>query len=94
MIPLTYLVTCWIPLHACGVDCPGLEFVRQRLDVLIHYSKLDDLSLRQRFAHEQFWAPVLESGDGLLFLSGSLHRTYVQPEMQRDRVSVEYRFCR
>ncbi len=91
-IPLTRLLTCWIPLHPCGVDCPGLEFIRHRLDVLIHYSELEDLRLRQRFASELFWAPVLESGDGVLFLAGSLHRTYVQQEMRRDRLSVEYRF--
>ena len=92
VIPLAPLRTCWIPLQDCGGDCPGLEFVRHRLDRLIHFSQLNDLTLRRRFARELFWAPSLELGDGLLFLAGSLHRTYVQPEMRRDRLSVEYRF--
>ena len=89
--PMTPLLTCWIPLEACGVDRPGLEFVRRRLPVLLHYTELNDDTLRQRFAPEEFWAPALELGDGLVFLHGTLHRTYVRPEMRKDRLSVEYR---
>jgi hypothetical protein len=92
MAPMTQLLTCWVPLHDCGKHCPGLEFVRHRLDRLLHYTELEDLSLRRRFAPEQFWAPELEFGDGLLFLAGSLHRTYTRPEMRQDRLSLEYRF--
>ena len=85
------LLTCWIPLQACGVDAPGLEFVRRPLDNLLHYSELDDAELRRRFEPEEFWAPALELGDGLVFLNGTLHRTYESPAMSRDRLSVEYR---
>jgi hypothetical protein len=91
-LPLTPLVTCWIPLHSCGQDRPGLEFVRRRLDVLLHYTELDDALLRQRFPAADFWRPVLKAGDGLVFLNGSLHRTHVDADMRRDRLSVEYRF--
>jgi hypothetical protein len=90
--PMTRLLTCWVPLRDCGRDCPGLEFIRHRLDELIHYTELHDLSLRQRFATDRFWAPELEVGDAFLFLPGSLHRTYVRPEMGQDRLSLEYRF--
>jgi hypothetical protein len=90
-VPMTQLLTCWIPLNACGVDSPGLEFVRRRQPSLLHFTELDDSALRQRFSAEEFWAPALELGDGLVFRNGILHRTHVRPEMRRDRVSVEYR---
>jgi hypothetical protein len=90
--PMTRLLTCWIPLRDCGGQCPGLEFVRGKLDGLLHYKDLDDAGLRQRFATELFWVPEVKLGDGLLFLNGSLHRTHVRPEMSADRLSLEYRF--
>ena len=43
------LITCWIPLHDAGQDCPGLEIIRQPLDYLLHYTELDDRDLRKRF---------------------------------------------
>ena len=90
--PMTRLLTCWLPLDPCTGDRPALEFVRRRLDRLLHYTELDDAILRRRFAPGEFCAPELGPGDGLLFLNGTVHRTYVQPEMSKDRLSVEYRF--
>jgi len=90
VIPMTQLLTCWIPLNACGRDSPGLEFVR-RQTALLHFTELDDAALRRRFPPQEFWAPVLESGDGVVFLNSILHRTHVRPEMRHDRLSVEYR---
>jgi Phytanoyl-CoA dioxygenase (PhyH) len=90
-IPMTELLTCWIPLNACGIDSPGLEFVRCRQAGLLHFTQLDDLALRRRFAAEEFWAPELELGDGLVFLNSVLHRTYAREQMQGNRLSVEYR---
>jgi hypothetical protein len=91
VIPKTELLTCWIPLNGCGVDSPGLEFIRRRQPALLHFTELDDSALRQRFSPREFWAPALEFGDGLIFLNDILHRTFVHSEMQHDRVSVEYR---
>jgi hypothetical protein len=90
-MPMTELLTCWIPLNACGVDSPSLEFVRRRHAGLLHFTELDDLALRHRFEAEEFWAPALEFGDGLVFLNNVLHRTYTREEMVHDRLSVEYR---
>ncbi|HEV3332376.1 MAG TPA: hypothetical protein VG096_15405 [Bryobacteraceae bacterium] len=92
MVPMTRLLTCWVPLDPCEGDRPALEFVRRRLDSLLHYTEVDDATLRERFAPKEFWAPEVGLGDGLIFLNGTLHRTYVQPNMYRDRLSVEYRF--
>jgi hypothetical protein len=90
-IPMKKLLTCWISLNACGIDSPGLEFVRRRQAGLLHFTELDDLALRRRFAAEDFWAPELELGDGLVFLNSVLHRTYALEQMQGNRLSVEYR---
>ncbi len=91
VIPMTDLLTCWIPMTPCGVDGPGLEFVRRRPPALLHFTELNDSALRKRFSPEEFWAPELEFGDGLVFLNDVLHRTCVRPEMLHNRLSVEYR---
>lgn len=91
VIPMTKLVTCWIPLSRCGLDSPALEFVRCPQPALLHFTDLDDSALRQRFPPELFWAPPLEFGDGLVFLNSVLHRTYTHAGMSQDRLSVEYR---
>jgi hypothetical protein len=89
---MTPLVTLWIPLQSCRGDCPALEFVARRQRQLRHYSELADDKLRRQFASEDFQAPALDFGDALLFLNGTLHRTWVTPEMTRNRLSVDYRF--
>ena len=91
VIPMTQLLTCWIPLNPCGRDSPGLEFVRCRQPALLHFTELDDSALRRRFPPQEFWAPDLELGDGLVFLNSILHRTYATPDMRNNRLSVEYR---
>ena len=91
VVPMTELLTCWIPLSPCGVEGPGLEFVRRRQPALLHFTELDDSALRRRISAQEFWAPALEFGDGLIFLNDILHRTYVRPEMGHNRMSVEYR---
>jgi len=91
VIPMTELLTCWIPLNPCGRDSPGLEFVRRRQEALLHFTELDDSALRQRFPPQEFWTPELALGDGLVFLNSILHRTYARPEMRHNRLSVEYR---
>ncbi len=90
-IPMTELLTCWIPLQRCGGDSPGLEFIRGRQASLLHFTELGDAALRRRFPAEQFWRPELEVGDGLVFMKSVLHRTYESPEMSSNRLSVEYR---
>ncbi|MEQ9358472.1 hypothetical protein [Coleofasciculus chthonoplastes] len=89
--PLTPLITCWIPLTDCGRDRPGLQFIRRNLDQLLHYDCLNEVKLRQRFAPDEFWSPEMTLGDVLIFLNGTLHKTYVTETMTQDRMSVELR---
>ena len=91
VIPMTELLTCWIPLNRCGIDSPGLEFIRRPQASLLHFSELNDRAVRARFGAEAFWVPGLELGDGLVFLNSVLHRTYAVAEMSQPRLSVEYR---
>lgn len=90
-IPPTNLATCWIPLGPCGRESPGLEFIHKAQPALLHFTELHDAGLRKRFDAEEFWAPELEFGDGLLFGNNILHRTHVTAGMDGDRISVEYR---
>lgn len=91
-IPMTPLITCWIPLEPCGEERPGLELVRRRVDHVLHFTELTDAAVRRRFNAHEFWTPVLGLGDGLVFLNGALHRTQIAPGMHRPRLSIEYRF--
>ena len=91
MPPMTELLTCWIPLNACGSDSPGLEFIRRRQPGLVHFTELDDPVLHGRFSPQEFWTPEFEFGDGVVFLNDVLHRTHALQEMRLDRLSVEYR---
>jgi hypothetical protein len=90
-VPMTALLTCWIPLDPRDLDSPGLEFILRPQPVLLHFTELDDAILRQRFSQQEFWTPALNLGDGLVFLNSVLHRTSVLPEMQHSRLSIEYR---
>ncbi len=86
------LVTCWLPLTACGRDAPGLEFLDLAHDSVLPVAQLDDRSLRHRFPAELFVGPLLQAGDVLLFGGGILHRTLLTPAMHLTRTSIELRF--
>ena len=86
------MVTGWIALNPCGMDSPGLELVTARLERLLRPPELIDESVRARFSPSEFWRPVLEAGDALLFTGDILHRTNVAPVMTQDRTSLELRF--
>jgi hypothetical protein len=89
---MTAMVIIWIPLVDCLGDCPCLQFIRQPLPQLLHYNHLNDRDLTELFAPQDFWVPELRRGDMLIFLSGTLHRTYVTETMLSDRTSIELRF--
>ena len=89
---LLHLVTCWVPLTPCGSEAPGLEFLARRWERLRPVAGLREEQLRVEFPPEEFHRPVLQPGDGLVFLGDTLHRTHVTPEMRRDRTSLEFRF--
>ena len=89
---LISLVTCWMPLQACGVHAPGLELVTEHLTELLRPEDLHDLGVRARFSAQRFLRPAMNPGDALVFAGDLLHRTYVTPPMRHDRTSLELRF--
>ncbi len=89
---LLRMLTCWLPLVPCGDYAPGLEFVTVLYDNLLMPNALTDQSIRSTYAAEQFWKPLMQPGDIVLFQGGVLHRTHVTPAMQSDRTSIELRF--
>ncbi len=86
------MVTCWVAVDPCGFHAPGLELVTRQLKGLLPPDQLMDDRVRARFVPEEFWKPLLQPGDALLFQGDILHRTHVTSAMTRDRTSIELRF--
>ncbi len=91
-IPLTNLITLWLPLTDCGMDRPGLQFITKYLKKPLHFNYLKEEILREKFSFEDFYTPELNRGDAVIFLNGTLHQTYVNSTMKNDRISIEFRF--
>ncbi len=85
------MLTCWLPLTPCGDDAPGLELISLPLADLLPPQSLADERLRSNYPPEKFHAPEMRPGNLVLFHSGVLHRTRVNPAMKLDRTSIELR---
>lgn len=79
------MVTCWIPLVACGRTAPGVAFLPHRPGTLLSLAEL-------AASRASATVPELAPGDVLVMMGDLLHRTHVTPEMTGDRISVELRF--
>lgn len=91
-LPLTNLITLWLPLTDCGKDAPALQFITKKLTKPLHFNYLKAEILQEMFTEKDFYSPELRLGDGVIFLKATLHQTYVNSEMINDRISVEFRF--
>ena len=97
------LLNVWIPLVECGIDAPGLEVVWGSWTELVEpapapsaafpveRARLDPAVIARRFGPASYWHPRFVPGDAMLFSGATVHRTFVTPEMTRDRMSVEFR---
>lgn len=97
------LINVWIPLVACGVDCPGLEMVNHRTDGLMpviegqgsYYASIGaeiaEAMVQRMVEPSDLWHPPVNVGDLFLFLGTTIHRTYVKPGMTGERVSADIR---
>ena len=86
------MITCWIPLTACGENAPGLELVQPRIARMFAPAELTEPKLRAAFPPDAFERPVMAAGDALLLAGSTLHRTHVSPAMTLARTSIELRF--
>jgi len=91
-LDLTNLITLWLPLTNCGKDAPCLQFITKKLTKPLHFNYLQTAILQTIFEEKDFYTPQLTLGDGVIFLKGTLHQTYVNSQMINDRISVEFRF--
>jgi hypothetical protein len=96
----------WIPIDPCGpgTGLPGLELVAQQLPGLLQttstgdseyamqHMEIPEATVRAAVPEEALWRPRFRVGDALLFLGSTVHRTLVEPGMDRLRVSIELRF--
>lgn len=96
-------VNVWFPLTSCGVESPGLEFVRFSNHCLlapqpragaayaVEKVRLDEGLVKRTFEPSFFWRPAVEPGDALVFTGATIHRTFGSCEMTKSRMSAEIR---
>lgn len=96
------LMNVWIPLTDCGEDAPSLQVVACPQNGTI-VNQVSDRNLYAQIGAEisvnwvmrnhaaKLVAPTMRTGDALLFLGTTIHRTYLEPHMTRRRDSLEVR---
>lgn len=99
------VLNCWMPLDdGAGLTAPGVELVRHPgRPIPLHKDKAGakQISGYQAVAIDYDWivaeygdtfsAPILASGDGLVFSQDVIHRTHITPQMVRPRIGFEFR---
>ena len=86
----------WVSLSHCGDDAPGLDVVGRRLEEIVPTGTdgawLDwtvGPGMVERVAQGTVTRPIFEPGDALIFDHMLLHRTAIDPGMERDRYAIE-----
>lgn len=97
-------LTCWVPLVACGINAPALDFIPVRTAFGFEALRTNDLegygmggisedNLRARLGDQAvIWSPVFEPGDCMVFSSNCVHRTHPADASAQPRLSLEVRF--
>jgi hypothetical protein len=99
------VINCWTPVTPCGGLYPTLEVVpcknRRLLPVRprpiipeneqYDFIHLELEKIKEAFPDAVFWHPDLMPGDILMFSELVVHRTYVEPTMTMERISLEAR---
>jgi hypothetical protein len=71
-----------IPLEPAG---PGGVSPR------MNYDLFEPAEIKKHYAAESFWAPSMNPGDVILFSNWCTHRTWITPDMDQTRISLEWR---
>jgi hypothetical protein len=91
----TRTVNVWAALTPCGIEAPGIEVFARPFDEIVEtgtgtaqftWSVSDEKAASLPGPIE---IPSFEAGDALLFNQMTLHRTQVDPSMQKDRYAIE-----
>ena len=85
----------WLALTHCGDDAPGLDLVGRRLDELVQTGEgafadwATDPDSGRGGRGGAIERPIFDPGDVLLFDQLNLHRTTIDPGMDKDRYAIE-----
>jgi hypothetical protein len=89
-------VNVWLSLSHCGRDAPGLDIVPRRFDRVVEtgtegatFPWAVGPGVVDRVSESSICRPIFEPGDVLLFDDLFLHRTAVDPAMNRERYAIE-----
>ena len=85
----------WLALSHCGDTAPGLDIVGRRLTELVQtgdgafaaWAASPDAA--EDTAAGALVRPIFDPGDALIFDHLNLHRTAIDPDMDRDRYAIE-----
>ena len=91
-------ITTWIPLVDCGVDAPSLQLYPKAIDEILPMPPgekepnlfCDEELVMDRYGNK-LWSPEMRAGDLMVFNAFVVHRTYITPEMNVQRQSVDIR---
>lgn len=84
----------WIPLTAAGNRQPGLELWLdgpQQVLLNLQMSQAEREAVWSSIPATQLWQPELAAGDLIIFTHYTVHRTWVTPNMEKNRYSFEMR---
>lgn len=84
---LLAMLTCWIPLVACGRDAPSLRWTVPPPRALVEHLALAETAAGAHTVHA-----LLDAGDALVFDGALLHATHADDAMSTDRTSIELRW--
>jgi hypothetical protein len=87
----------WVALTDCGVDAPGMDLVPRRFDEVVETGTGGAIfdwavgpdTVAQLSADAPVVRPRFRAGDALLFDDLFLHRTAIDPSMNRSRYAIE-----
>jgi len=95
-------INLWAALDPIDGTRPGLEVLVRRQHRtfpvvpghIVESSpyRIPDEAVRGVYPEEDFAAPQMEVGDGMLFLFTTVHRSHLTPEMTKSRRNAELRF--
>ena len=90
-------ITIWIPLSRCGLEAPGLEFLKvansreiMAIDEGENWYIKTELQKSLEEKYERY-SPEFNIGDCVVFNSYAIHRTFVTSGMDQDRTSFDFR---
>jgi hypothetical protein len=85
------ILTLWFPFRYEHGRMPSLEFLPVKAND--HLPTVTRCGIDNDLFHtDAFWRPAYRLGDAMLLSGFVPHRTYIEPGMTQERISVDFRF--